>query len=464
MPAAAAVLGLSLSMLACSPAAPFAESFDSIVLVTIDTLRADHLPFFGYPTDTAPFLTSLAERGADFRTAFSHSATTGPSHASLFTSLYPLQHRVQNNGQVLDDSFVTLAELFAEQGWQTAAFVSGNAHFGESRIAQGFADYDQPPTPSRESGSRRNLYRRADRTTDRVVRWLERDRADGRFLLWVHYYDPHMPLRPPARFVEELRPVSNHERRTYIDHLLHEHHSPRIPAQVVDKIIEYDAEIRFVDEQLERLYAAVEDAVDGDSLWVITSDHGQGLANHGWFGHHRNIYNEQLRVPLVFHSPSGRIPQRVIDNRLVEHVDVAATLADWLGQDFSTQAAPLQGRSLSPLLLQGRDPDPRRLAFAERRRIFTATESPSHEPGERYALQTLDTKYLWFTEGPDELYDLARDPYETRNLIGEEPLSAEAEELREQLREIVAALDSEGDAGIVDEETLERLRALGYLQ
>ena len=195
---ATVLLSLSISVAGCqdSPAAP--PAFDRIVFITIDTLRADHLAEFGYPIDTAPFLTSLSTRGVTFRYAFAHSATTGPSHASLFTSLYPFQHGVQNNGQKLDESFVTLAELLSDRGFSTAAFVSGNALFGSSQIAQGFTHYDQPPLKEMRDGQGRpTVYRPADRTTGTVLDWLEKQPVDEPFFLWVHYYDPHMPLNPP---------------------------------------------------------------------------------------------------------------------------------------------------------------------------------------------------------------------------------------------------------------------------
>ena len=285
---------------ACGSPRPEISPPERIILITIDTLRADHLPSYGYPVDTAPFLTELAAQSVEFQSAFAHSATTGPSHASLFTSLYPLQHRVQNNGQVLNESFVTLAEILSERGFDTAAFVSGNAHFKDSRIAQGFVDFDQPPGNRLAKNGEMKLYRPANETTDAVIRWFEDRQEDGPVFLWVHYFDPHKPLQPPVEHLEQVSPKSVTEREQLLEYLVREQGSKFTENDTLDKVIQYDAEIRFVDAEIGRLFEAVQAESAPSTLWIVTSDHGQGLANHRWFGHHRFIYNEQLRVPLLF--------------------------------------------------------------------------------------------------------------------------------------------------------------------
>ena len=454
---------LGLVVGACGSHSTPALSIDRLVFITIDTLRADHLPSFGYPIDTAPFLESLAKRSVSFKQAFAHSATTGPSHASMFTSLYPIQHRVQDNGQKLDKSFVTLAEVLADSGYTTAAFVSGNAHFGRSKIAQGFQHYDQPARQSRNNNGKLMLYRPADQTTASVIRWFESRPPGERFFLWVHYYDPHRPLRPPAQYLEDVAPRNRKEMYQLENFLRRQHHSDfRLPQQL-QQIISYDAEIRFVDSQIERLFSALHAQEPGvKTLSIITSDHGQGLANHDWFGHHVHIYNEQLHVPLLFHFSTGHMAGRVVEDQLVEHVDLPVTILDLLGETSMSQIDQIQGKSLVPVLVGDPASQHRRFAFGERRRTYGPVDRQSQEPGERYALQSLEAKYLWFTEGPDEFYDLRDDPYETRDII-DQP-SPEKDELQATLINLVAALRSDGQAETVDEETLEKLRALGYLR
>jgi arylsulfatase A-like enzyme len=250
--------------------------------------------------------------------------------------------------------------------------------------------------------------------------------------------------------------------RVQLQHFLIEEQASQIERDLLERIILYDAEIRFVDSELERLFEAIEgEATAGSSLWIVTSDHGQGLANHDWFGHHRFIYNEHLRVPLLFHFTDGSVPPRVISDQLVELVDVPVTLLDILGETFDHQVAPIQGRSLVPFLRGDQRYRHKDVAFGERRRTYLRTRKPSQEPGERYALQTLREKYLLYSEGEDEFYDLSADPYETTNLIDSgNPME---EKLRRELERLIADLRAEGSAEMVDEEVLERLESLGYV-
>ena len=454
---------------ACANSLNPIPAVDQIVFITIDTLRADHLPEFGYPINTAPFLTGLSLKGISFKNTFAHSATTGPSHASMFTSLYPIQHGVQNNGQKLDESFVTLAELLSQRDFVTAAFVSGNAHFGSSQIAQGFAHYNQPSDQEmRDERDRLTRYRPADRTTNMVIEWYEQQTAQAPLFLWVHYYDPHNPLNPPAIHIGDVEPSNDSEMKKLTRFLVEEHRSDLTRRNSVKRIISYDAEIRFVDTQIERLYESIETKNSSlNTLWVVTSDHGQGLSNHNWFGHHRHIYNEQLHVPLFFYFSSGEVKSRIVED-LVEHVDVPVTILELLGTGLYDGMNMPQGRSLVPLMAGNTTHEHKQLAFSERRRLLTPrTNAPPHrraayEPGERYSLQSRDAKYLWFSEGPDEFYDLISDPYETENLI-DKP-SIVKSELKETLQTLVNMLRTDRQGEMVDDETLQRLRSLGYLR
>lgn len=454
----AVALLVAAASIACTGAPE--PAFDRIVFVTIDTLRADHLASFGYPIDTAPFVDRLAAEGTSFRRAFAHSATTGPSHSSMFTALYPMQHRVQNNGQKLDDRFVTLAERFNDVGFSTAAFVSGMAHFGRSNIAQGFQHYHEPDPEIRVEGGREKLYAPADETTDEVLSWLRDVDAADPFFAWVHYYDPHRPYRAPAELIERATPAEGPERERLLAFLETEHRLDPENAGAPSNIRQYDAEIMLVDTQLERLFNAFEQAgINERTLWVITSDHGQGLGNHGWMGHHEQIYNVQLHVPLIFWSADGTVAAGDIDD-IVEQVDIPVTLLELAGAEMAEQVAPVQGRSLVPFLHDEIGYEHKQFAFAERR--FNPRARPDREAGERYALQDLRYKYLWFSEGPDEFYDVFADPYETVDLI-DEP-NPRKDDMRATIEQIVAVLSGDGEAESVDEETLERLRALGYLR
>ena len=386
----------------------------------------------------------------------------------MFTSLYPLQHGVQRNSQRLDESFVTLAERLNQSGYDTAAFVSTDGLFGRSRVAQGFKDYDQP---GKDLGyypdGKRRKYRPADQTTDVVLQWLASRPVDQPFFLWVHYYDPHKHLGPPAVHLEQVAPRTESERDRLAEFLVREHHSNFKRANWLDQIIKYDAEIRFVDTHIERLFNGVQGhAPEASTLWIVTSDHGQGLENHDFFGHQYHIYNEQLHVPLFFHFSDGRIASHVVADQLVEHVDVPVTILDLVGETLDSQIAAVQGQSLAPLLFADTGYEHKSFAFSESATTTKRSEGSNSKRKRRrakkYALQSLRAKYLWVSEGPDEYYDLAADPYETLNLI-DQPDSVR-DELRDALQHIVSALRSDEEATIVDEETLERLRSLGYLR
>lgn len=381
--------------------------FDRIVLVSIDTLRADHLGAYGYPRDTSPFLDQLARRGVVFERAYAAMSTTAPSHASIFTSLYPLQHRLLQNGLKLRDDFLTLAELVSDAGLTTAGFVSTEIHFSVSNLQQGFATLDEP------SLSRGQHYRNAGETIDAVRQWLRGLESGARFFLFVHLYDVHTPMRPPPRHLAALAPASDEERRSLTRLLIRRHGVPldfyeNSPEAMLERITAYDAEIRFADAELRRLFEAFQ-ALDLDrrALWIVTSDHGEGLGDHYWLGHGRHIYEEQVRVPLIFYSSEPALgPRRV--SELVEHVDLLPTIASLVGHAdaLASQLRPVQGRSLAPIL----DGEPlapsERAAFVQRQPFKPAygqgaKPSRGYELGDKFALVEGRWKYIYRTIGGD---------------------------------------------------------------
>lgn len=466
-----ALLGLALGCGKTAPdpraAAVELPAVDRVILITIDTLRADHLSSFGYPLPTSPWVDSVVERGVVFRRAYSHSATTKPSHASLFTSLYPLEHGVLKNGQILDDDFLTMAEMMAAKGYRTAGFVSTDVPLG-GNVGQGFEHWDQPEWKDPEAP--RSLYRSARKTVDRALAWLDTEAEGGeRFFLWVHVYDPHSPLRPPKEHRAVVDVAAEQLGRAAHSSLLASRDVATQAPKKYDKILRYDSEIRYADQELARLESKLtEKGLGGKTLWIVTSDHGQGLGAHGWFGHSVQIYNAQLHVPLVFWFADGTVPPRSIDDQVVEHVDVLPTLAELVGGDLTAQVAPVRGRSLTPLLRGDPAARSRTLAFAQRSEYAAPSrnrrQEGNYEPGSRYALQSLEYKYLLFTEGEDEFYDLAADPYELENLIDSAEHRSESERFAHQIRELVESSISEREVSSVSEEDVERLRALGYIQ
>jgi len=432
-----------------------------VVLVTVDTLRADHLGCYGYPLPTSPFLDRLAQRGVVLEHMYAPMSTTVPSHASLFTGLYPLQHRVLKNGHLLDQRFVTMAEVMQELGYETAAFTS-TRHFRAARMSQGFQHFDEPDSYERP----------ADQTTDALLQWLDARRSRGPLFLWVHLYDPHEPLTPPNRTLELMRSAAAHA-PTFASFLLERHRiDPSFwdsSASMVNAITAYDAEIRFADEQLERLHTWMERRSQAKSaLWAITADHGEGLGNHRWYNHGKHIYNEQIRVPFVLYAPSLRLRPSRID-AVVENLDVFPTLVELLAGD--TRLNPTtNGVSLVPAIRGVDLAAANGFAFAQRREYDQrpARIDPlktNYEDGEKYSLQVRSAKYILRTAGPDEFYRLDEDPFEERNLR-ETNGPAQADAMKTQLLAFIERLSdpTARESISVDPRALEELRSLGYVQ
>jgi len=462
-PGAVLLALLSLHAVGCVDRAPL--RFQRLVLVTLDTLRADHLGVYGYPRQTSPFLDEIASRGVVFERAYAPMATTAPSHASIFTSLYPLEHGVVSNGRRLAASFPTLAERLRAAGFRTAGFASTHAHWGPIDLDRGFEAFDARPRKSAE------VYRSADRTVDAALDWVSGCQDCDRLLLFVHLFDAHAPLRPPERHLDVFRGASPDARREHAEFLEARHGVPIAfygddPGRMLFIMDRYDAEVRFVDEQLRRLYEGLASrGLSDGTLWIVTADHGEGLGSHRWMGHGL-AWEESLRVPLIFHAPDGRLAPRRIGS-IVELVDLLPTALELLEVAVAADA-PFSGRSLAPLL-RGESPREHRAALGQRGAIPRGDqvrrlpqEDPGDLDGQQFALTEARWKLLHHTAGPDRLYDLASDPYESRDLLaeGEAP---EATRLRSALDERLDGLRRAVPlAPEVSPETFEELRALGY--
>ena len=401
----------------------------NVLLVTIDTLRADHVGCYGHAGAATPTLDALAARGGRFPTAVSHVPLTGPSHACMLTGLTPLGHGFRDNGGfALPASVKTAAEDFRQAGYRTGAFVSGfplDRRFGFDR---GFDTYDDHLP--RGNDRRRTPYveRLADATTDAALRWLQTPSPSGTppssvassaapFFLWVHYYDPHAPYEPPGALAERFRSAP------------------------------YDGEIAFVDTQLARLLRALEEkGALAQTVVLATADHGESLGEHGEGTHGLFVYDSTLRVPWIVAGPgiaAGRVPATV-----ARGIDVLPTLLDYA----SLPGRPaIEGRSLRPAL-EGHEMSDA-LAYAE-------TLYPEREFGWA-PLHALRSAQFKFIDAPHpELYDLGADAKETTNRLRER--GAPAEELRRKL-ELALSRPAPEAAAVVDSETAERLGALGYV-
>ena len=395
-----------------------------LLLVTIDTCRADRIGAYDPRATWTPTIDDLAARGAVFEQALAPAPITLPSHCSILTGLYPDRHGVRDNGAGrLPEGAETIAEILAERGWRTAAFLAAVPLERRYGTAQGFELYDDEFIDAEAAGDLLNrLYRdqrNATEVTAAALPWL-REAAAGRdpWFAWVHYFDPHSPPELPAHLEAQFRD------------------SP------------YDGEVAWVDEQIGVLLDGLGTAV-GNALVVVTADHGESLdehdeSSHGWF-----VYDATIRVPWVMAGPGVPAGRRVAEP--VSLVQALPTLLELLGVD-----APegLDGASAAPML-DGGTPATETVLYAESlfpRLNFGWSGSRSVRRG--------SWKYI---EAPvPELYDLATDPDELHDVAAMHPevvadLRAELAEFLDRGGELEAvALD-------IDDETRDRLDALGYV-
>ena len=391
----------------------------NVVLVTIDTLRADRLSCSGYHEKLTPNLDRLAARGVLFENAVAQAPSTPPSHASMFTGTYPTVHQVRNaGGFALDKSHETLAEILEEKGWQTAAFVGSSVLDRVYGLNQGFQVYDDrmPKSAAGEEPSRR-----AGPVVDRAIQWLQNQSGQKPFFLWVHVYDPHAPHDPPQPFKRKYKK------------------SP------------YDGEVAYTDRELGRLFDALDKKSPPErTLTAVLGDHGESLSEHGEYYHGVFLYDSTLRIPWIMAAPGIHAGQRI--KTQVRTIDLLPTLVTLLGGKVP---AACQGVSLVPAL----EGEPIDATYSYAEALY-----PKLNMGwaELRAVRTSRWKYVRAPR--PELYDLERDPGEKVNVIDQHP--AEAQMLGKEL-ERIASLGPDAPEKVqtktISAATERRLESLGYV-
>jgi arylsulfatase A-like enzyme/Tfp pilus assembly protein PilF len=415
---------LLAALLAISATAPSAARSEpaSVLLVSIDTLRADRVGAYGARGAKTPSLDRLAAEGVRFETAVATTPLTLPSHASLLTGLLPPRHGVRHNGLFrLADDAVTLAERFGASGRATGAVVGAYVLAARFGLAQGFGHYDDRMSAERAVAGG-YLERPAAAVTDRALDWLAA--TPGPFFLFVHYYDPHADYTPPEPFASDFRARP------------------------------YEGEIAYVDRELGRLLAALEQAGRlSRTVVAVTADHGESLGEHGEATHGYGLYDATLRVPLLVRGPG--VPAGRVVRGVVSGVDVAPTLLALAGAPALEDA---DGRDLARLWREGAPPSAG-VAYAE----SLATEiDQGWSPVFAARSQTLH-----YVRAPrPELYDVAADPGQTRDLLASKagPAPGAAEKAASLDAEIAASLSRQSAQApaALDAGTRRNLEALGY--
>jgi arylsulfatase A-like enzyme len=429
----------------------------NVLLITLDTTRADHLSCYGYPKKTSPVLDALAADGVRFDLAISASAITPISHASILTGLNPDRHGVRvfygPTGHYLTQAHPTLATLLKAHGRQTAAFVSAypasqrfGLHWGFDTFASELASAvmtQDPALPLPKDGywvaeRTASAQRRADATVDQTLDWLKQGRRP--FFVWTHLFDPHdVSLVPPKEIMERFGVT------------------PYVPDPIKAA---YDPEIFFMDMQIGRLLDYLKSTGEYDrTVIVVVGDHGQGLGDHNWFPH-RLLYQEQIRVPLIVRLPQ-ELRGKVVPN-LVRSIDIVPTVLDVLGLESPDT---VQGLSLCGLM-SGRPESPR-TGYAEALNTLDL-HTPDPLPQKHRDLLFCQMEppwkliYHYNTPANSELYNLATDPKEQQNV---------AAQYRDEVTRLAAALNESGAMEVqliepnspLDQEAIDKLRSLGYI-
>jgi choline-sulfatase len=394
----------------------------NVILITIDTVRADHTGPYGAKGVATPTLDTLARDGIVFDHAISQVPLTWPSHAVILTGIYPFQNGVQDfTGQPLDPRFRSVAQVFKQQGYVTAAVVSAFVLDRSWGLARGFDFYDDTFSP--EAFMKRDLGlvdRRAGESVSRAISWLQKNPRRP-FFFWLHLYDPHSPYDPPEPY-----------RTQYRDHL-------------------YDGEIAYADHELGRLITWLKrNQLYERSVIIMLSDHGESLGEHGEKEHGFFIYNSTVRIPLIVKPPAGSRLRTEHEPRPVETTAIAPTLLRLAGLNN----AIVSQFSSSPLV--GDNADKHDAAYSE---TFYPFSSFGWNP-----LRALETSRYQYIDGPEpELYDLGTDPEEKNNIVLGQPSTAAVLKDKLQKLEQQNPFTPQASAGELSPDSQEKLRALGYV-
>ena len=405
-------MSLLLTLACLSTSEPEPKAKPSVLLVTLDTTRADALGAYGHAAAQTPVFDGLSAQGARFDRAFATVPLTTPSHASMLTGLYPTRHGVHNNGDaILKDEVDTLAELLGEQGYRSAASVSAFVTTSTWNLDQGFDAYFDEVEHT--SGSRWEYERPGDQVVDDLLGWLPTGEAP--FFAWAHFYDAHAPYQDYDAF---------------------------------DLPTPYDEEIAFVDQQLGRLVeAARAQAGEGGLVVVVVADHGEAFGEHGEHGHGMFVYNSTMRIPMIVVPPEPLAQGQVIEEA-VSNVDVTPTILGLLGVAPKTR---LDGVDLSPALsgtLPTRGP------------VYMEADDGSRRFGFHPELAIASGAMKLFDTPQQALYDLSQDLGEKRNIAAQHPqVVADLHAFREA---VWAARESGQDAEM-SPALIEQLAALGYV-
>lgn len=445
-----------------------------MLIITMDTTRADHLGCYGHQVPTSPFIDSIAKQGTLFRNAYTSATWTLPAHISLFTGQMPTVHGVGYSNYFASPTLQTLGEILRDKGYVTAGFTGGPFLDSVFNVHQGFQYYDEK-LDSNSKLKRLTLFRLLSRfgfsfwTTDGQRNAEDTNRALFPFLSWasknqpffifVNYFDPHEPYNPPDKYRKMLNIQTNFkgnirfyplDKKTGIAR--HKNGMPLRPEEFEALRSLYDGEIRTMDDQIAALWKLLDSHhLLQNTLIILTSDHGESIGEHQFLDHGHNLYQEQVRIPLILTGiPKWKSGIQVDQNAQI--TDIFPTILEELRIPLPKE---IQGRNLMGTISTNLvsteidiDPHPRFAAFRREQKMILQENQ----------------KYVYSSDHQDQLFHLGTDPAEFHNLIHETPQEASA--LEKRLHEYFQSLlvYRHVGKGQMDEETREKLKALGYIE
>jgi len=385
----------------------------NILLIAIDTLRADRLSCYGYQKETTPNLDRFAEEGIKFTNFFSQNSFTQPAFTTIYSGKYPITHNIvaQDGDVALDDNTPLLPEILQDNGYKTAAI--DNLEFMKDWFTRG---YDYYINPSKIENINPYVGIKAEVLSDYAIEWLD-DNYQEDFFLFLHYWDPHMPYLPPVKQGKKFRSESVNDGRTLKDVMREPVYS--FVAQFYDEGVNiteikdrYDAEVNYVDQQIDRVIQfLIDQQILDDTLVIFTADHGESLGEHGIYFDHTGLYDQSIHIPLIIRYPKLGVGKE-IDN-LTQQVDLTPTILDIVDIKDNDIIEDMDGRSLLSLIKGEQN---------ETIDYIYANESSWQC---KRAIRSNKWKFIKAIE-PDvfgnpmkELYDLEEDPLENNNLANE---------------------------------------------
>jgi arylsulfatase A-like enzyme len=441
-----------------------AGNLPNVLLVTLDTVRADHLSIYGYKRDTTPFLAELSANSIVFDNATSASSWTLPSHASLLTGLYPFHHRATLIHMLLDQKVVTLAEVLGNHGYSTAGFIGGPFCKAKYGIGQGFDYYSDRLdffewAPAAKKFDVRMMInalrvltgrrvpnindllgadggRSAEELNTQFLGWLKRNRQVP-FFAFINFFDAHEPYTPSKHYRQMFTPQWRPYRQVHEAFTTDERGAPQEPELVKYMVSLYDAELRYIDDQIRALFNGLRtlEALDS-TLVIITSDHGEEFNEHGGFDHGLSLYEEVIHVPLLVYWPA-KLGQKRVGKR-IDNLDIFATVLDYLGIPSPVQT---DSETLRPLIESG-GVHQKRFAYSE---LWGRTDRPELEESQQQAIS--DDTWKLIEVYPEKrgltrsLFNLEQDNLEQNNLYKSD--SRQKALLRQEIQSLAGSIRGE---------------------